>query len=254
MRRLLPLVLVLAACPQANPVDPAAGKVEAPPVIDGRVVTVDGDLYPTKTGKTAVAPPPPSPGTGVTDETNGKCRLYAPELPDPTCCARELGFDVATVQAACGLKIYLGESFYGTCGYHFVPDAVAGGAAARWFRMSLVAEPTAKEAAEAHDRRARKRGAGVTAAPFPGVDGVYWSSQDELHWAFVPGWSSVRMFTWSDASCSPEGVARVLSQLVAAPEVAAGTPRTSLVPSANPAAAPAPAPPATPAGPARAAG
>lgn len=238
MRRIIPIVLVLAACPQASPVDPAAGKVAPPPVIDGRVVSVDGDLYPAKR---ATVPTPPSPGTGLTDETNGKCRLFAPEMANPICCARDLGFDAASVQAACDLKVYLGESFHGSCGYHFVADAAPGGTSARWFRVSTVAEKTPKEAAEAHDRRGRQSATHVPAAPFPGVEGVFWSSRDDLHWAFVPGWSEVRMLTWSDASCSRDGVAKILTQLVAAPEVPASTPRTSLVPGGPPTAAAAPA-------------
>jgi len=230
---IVPSALLLAACPQANQAapDPAAGKVAPPPVADGRVVVNDGDLYPAKGG---VVPPPPPPatslGTGLSDETNGKCRLYAPELPNPACCERQLGFDVAVVQAACDLKIYMGESFHGTCGYHFVADATATGMPARWFRLSAVAEKTPKEAAEAQDRRSRKVDGYVAATPIPGIDGAWWSEADDLHWAFIPGWSTVRMFTWSDRSCKPEGVMTVLKQLITTPEIPAGTERTSLVP------------------------
>jgi len=226
------LASLLAACPQANQADPAAGKVAPAPVADARVISDSGDLYPAKGG---VVPPPtpaptPSPGTGISDETNGKCRLFAPEMPNPRCCERQLGFDAAVVQAACGLKIYLGESFQGTCGYHFVADATNTGLPPRWFRLSVVGEKTVQEAAAALDRRTSKVDNYVAAAPIPGIDGAMWAEADELHWALLPGWKQVRMFTWSDDSCSPAGVETVIRQLIATPEVPAGTPRTALVP------------------------
>jgi len=226
------LASLLAACPQANQADPAAGAAAPTPVSDARVIADSGDLYPAKGGvpSAKATPPPPSPGTGISDETNGKCRLFAPEMPNPKCCERQLGFDAAAVQAACDLKIYLGESFQGTCGYHFVADATATGMPARWFRLSAVAEKTPKEAAEAQDRRSRKVDGYVAATPIPGIDGAWWSEADDLHWAFIPGWSTVRMFTWSDRSCKPEGVMTVLKQLITTPEIPAGTERTSLVP------------------------
>lgn len=230
VRFVVSLVLVLAACPQANQADPAAGKVAPPPVADKRVVVEDGDLYPAKGGVVPEQPPPPSPGTGLSDETNGVCRLFAPELPDPTCCERQLGFDAAAVQAACDLKVYLGESFHGTCGYYFVADATAAGMRARWLRLSTVVEATPKAAAEAHDRRARKVDGFVPSAPIPGIEGAWWGEADDLHFAFLPGWSVVRMLTWSDASCSAEGIEKVVRQLIAAPETPAAAPRTSLVP------------------------
>jgi hypothetical protein len=231
---LLPSALLLAACPQANQADPAAGKVPAPPAIDGRVIADGDDLYPAR-GRTKPLPPPPSPGTGLSDESNGKCRLFAPELKDPSCCARQLGFDVPTVQAACGLKIYLGESFLATCGYHFVADAAVMGEKPKWFRLSTVAEKTAKEAAAAHDRTTREMPGFTPSTPIPGIEGAWWSEHDDLHWAFIPGWKQVRMFTWSDASCSPEGIEKILRQLIAAPEIPAGTPRVGLVPGVAPA-------------------
>jgi hypothetical protein len=231
------LVLLASACPQATgpAPDDAAGKVAAVPTGDKRVVEVDGDYYPAKRPP---EPPAASPGTGRPDETNGKCRLFAPELRDPACCERQLGFDVETVQQACGFRLYLGESFHGTCGYHFLTDATATGEPPRWFRLAVTAEADAKAAAEAHDLRTRKRvGIDVRSEPIPGVPGAYWSSHDDLHWAFLPGWSQPRMFTWSDRSCSEDGVRQVLTQLIAAPEVPAGAPRAHKIPSTRPPAA-----------------
>lgn len=237
-------VWMLGGCPQANQADPAAGKVApvAAPVADARVVSDGTDLYPVKGGVVPKqAPPePPSPGTGLTDESNGKCRLFAPELANPACCERQLGFDAAAVQAACDLKIYLGESFQGTCGYHFVPDATAQGMTPRWFRLSIAAEKTPKEAAEGHDRRSARVTHYVASTPIPGIEGAYWAEAEELHWAFLPGWKQVRMFTWSDESCGAAGIEKILRQLIAAPEVPAGTPRTALVPG-GPVNVPAPA-------------
>lgn len=226
------LASLLAACPQANQADPAATAAAPTPVSDARVIEVSGDLYPAKGGVVppTTTPPPPSRGTGISDETNGKCRLFAPEMPNPRCCERQLGFDAAAVQTACDLKIYLGESFQGTCGYHFVADATKTGMPPRWFRLSVVAEKTVEEAAAAHDRRTRKVDNYVAMAPIPGIDGAMWAEADELHWAYLPGWKQVRMFTWSEASCSPAGIEKILRQLIAAPEIPAGTPRAGLVP------------------------
>lgn len=226
------LASLLAACPQANQADPAAGAAAPTPVSDARVIADSGDLYPAKGGvpSAKATPPPPSPGTGISDETNGKCRLFAPEMPNPRCCERQLGFDADAVQAACDLKIYLGESFQGTCGYHFVADAAATGMPPRWFRLSVVAEKTVQEAAAAHDKRTSKIDNYVPMAPIPGIDGAMWAEADELHWAYLPGWRQVRMFTWSESSCSPAGIEKILRQLIATPEIPAGTPRAGLVP------------------------
>lgn len=224
------LLLLLAACPQANQADPAAGKVAPPPVADSRVVSDGSDLYAAKGGAQAAAPDAPTPGTGLSDETNGKCRLFAPELDSPECCERQLGFDAPAVQAACGLKIYLGESFHGTCGYHFVADATSTGMLPRYFRLSVVPEATAKAAAETQDRRIQKIKGFVAAAPFPGIPNVWWNSAEDLHWAFIPGWSQIRMLTWSNDSCGAEGMEKVIRGLMTTPEILAGSTRTSVVP------------------------
>lgn len=234
-----PLVAGLAACPQAT--GPAPTKVEARPVTavdDPRAVNETGDLYvaDTRGSPTLTPPQPASPGTGRPDETNGKCRLYAPELPDPECCERQLGFDVETVKRVCGFKLYLGESFQASCGFYFLPDAVATGTPTKWFRLATIQGATPKEAAEQHEAYTRKVTGddSFTARPIPGIDGAYWSARDGLHWAFLPGWSVVRQFTWNDDSCDPDGVQEILRALIAAPEIAAGTGRVGLVPTSNP--------------------
>ena len=53
-----------------------------------------------------------------------------------------------TVKKACGHDIYLGESFYHSCGYYFHSEE-----GPRWLRLSLIPETTPKEAAEHHDRK-----------------------------------------------------------------------------------------------------
>ena len=231
--------LAAAACPQATGPEPTriVSKPVAP-VDDPRAINETGDFYAADDrGAPNLTPPPPaSPGTGRPDETNGKCRLYAPELSDPECCERQLGFDVETVKRACGFKLYLGESFQTSCGFYFLPDAVAGGTPSRWFRLATIQGATPKEAAEQHEAYTRKQigDESFTARPIPGIDGAYWSARDGLHWAFLPGWSVVRQFTWHDDSCDPDGVQELLRALVAAPEIAAGTGRVALIPTANP--------------------
>lgn len=247
---IVPLSL-LAACPQASEPAPDAPSDAAPPSPDDKRIVADtADYYVAENGVPNPTPEPAVPGRGKPDETNGVCRLYAPELPDPTCCERQLGFDVDTVKRACGLRLYLGESFHATCGYHFLPDATATGTPATWFRLSTVRGADAREAAESHDLYTRQlsRDPNFRSVPIPGIDGAYWSEQDDLHWAFLPGWSVVRQFTWQDGACSDEGIREILERLVDAPEIPAGTPRTSLIPGLIPGRTTAPpvAPSATP--------
>jgi hypothetical protein len=232
------LAALLAACPQATESAPEARPEDAPPnLADKRIVADTGDFYAAdKAPNRPPEPPPPSPGTGRPDETNGKCRLYAPELPNPECCERQLGLDVEVIKRACGLKLYLGESFHATCGYHFLPDATATGETATWFRLSTLRGATAKEAAESHDEYTRKlmRDPSFTSTPVPGIPGAYWSEQDGLHWAFLPGWSVVRQFTWQGGTCSDEGIREILEHLVDAPEIPVGTPRAGMIPGQQP--------------------
>jgi len=215
------------------------------------VVADSNDYYPADRGGPSTAPTPPAtPGTGKPDDSNGKCRLFAPELPDPECCERQLGFDVETVKHACGLKMYLGESFHATCGYYFLPDVTAQGVPPTWFRLSTVSGATPQDAAAEHDKYTRtlSKDPSFASVPMPGIPGVYWSAQDELNWAFLPGWPAVRRLTWQTGGCSEEGLREVIRQLVTAPEVVAGTPRASVIPTAAPTAPAAPAAPSAPVG------
>ncbi len=232
------LVLGLCACPQATEPAPAPTAPVVPATDNPRVVA-DGDhLYPAQ--PKSAPPPPPTPGTGRPDETNGECRLYAPELPNPTCCPRQLGFDVETVKSACNLQLYLGESFYAHCGYYFLPKIDAAGVPEVSFRLSLPPGDNPQDAAERHDRAVHMHQSqpSSTVAPFPGVEGVYWVRFDHLRWAFIPGWSRVRMLSWNDGTCDEAGLQTILNGLLAAPEVPADAPRSSLVPRSHPQATP----------------
>lgn len=235
----------LAACPQASEPAPEPRSDDAPPnPNDKRIVADTADYYVAENGVPNPPKAPPTPGTGRPDESNGKCRLFAPELSEPECCGRQLGLDVEVVKRACGLKLYLGESFHATCGYYFLPDAEASGAPATWFRLSLVRGADAREAAESHDLFTRRLASdpNFRSVPIPGLTGAYWSEQDDLHWAFLPGWSVVRQFTWQTGACSDEGIREILEHLVDAPEIPAGSPRLSKIPGQPP------APPPTAAG------
>lgn len=243
-------VLALLACPQAQP---TAGADDERPAgagaDDPRVVADTGDLYPGKAPGVVAPPPPPAPavtssGTGRSDETNGKCRLFAPELPNPECCENPLGFDAPAAQRLCGHQVFLGESFQRSCGFYFLHEPATSPV---WLRLTTVRGDTPKQAADEHTLLLQRTSPGVAAEPYPGVPGAYWVKQDEYRWLFLPGWKAVRLLTWKDTSCSEEGIAALVPQLVAAPENVPGTRRNGLLPVAvPPPAPPAPQAPATP--------
>lgn len=229
------LVALLVACPQAQPTPTPTPAGNHPGPDDPRVVADTGDLYAASSHAKAQpdgpAEPIPSPGTGRPDETNGVCRLYAPELPDPTCCEHTLGFDSAAASAACGLQVYLGESFQNTCGFYFVREA---GTPAQWFRIATISGDTPQQAAEENLFQFRRSDPSTTVEPIPGVPGAFWSKQNEYRWAFLPGWKTVRMFAWKTTSCSDDDVPALLRGIIAAPETVTGPRRNGLVPAAAP--------------------
>lgn len=236
-----PFAALLLACPQAQPPEDAAG--DAPPgpgAADPRVVADTGDLYP---GKAPSSPPADAtaaaPGSGRPDETNGKCRLYAPELPSPECCDETLGFDVELARTACELPVYLGESFHNSCGFFFVREP---GTPSQWLRLTTIRGETPKQAADEHVLVLGRSHPGAAHQPMPGVPGAFWVKQDEYRWAFLPGWKQVRLLSWKDTSCSDEGIVALAQAIVAAPETVAGPRRKGLLPAAAPSLAPAPAP------------
>jgi hypothetical protein len=208
-----------------------------PPVVDEndpRVMKEGEDLYAAQAVERTREADPAGPGlgSGKPDESNGVCRLYAPKLPQPECCATELGFDAPTVQEACGLDVYLGESFQASCGYYFHDEEHADGA---WFRMSVIDAPTPKQAIDDHIERlrARQKAQGVEAQKVPGVADAWWTQYDGLAWAFIPGWKKVRQLAWRDRFCSPDAIAKVIAKIAAAKEPAPGERRLDLVPRAR---------------------
>ncbi|MEX1368074.1 MAG: hypothetical protein AB1Z98_33400 [Nannocystaceae bacterium] len=229
---------LLMGCP-TEAGNPYAAKPKPTPQVgveDPRVVERDGDLYPQKTIDRADerrrgAEDQPGLGSGRPDETNGVCRLFSPELPQPECCNAELGFDVETAKAACDLDIYLGESHRISCGYYFN----ASDDRTRWFRLGKIPETTAKDAAGHHDRKLKEALGDEYApsSPVPGVDGAYWSRHDNFRWAFIPGWDNVRQLSWEAGSCSDEGVTKLIAQLAAAKPPPPDSPRASLLPKAR---------------------
>jgi hypothetical protein len=234
----LSLLVLLLGCPTSTG-DPYGEKKAVPQpqatADDPRVASKDGELYTQKTiaraeERSAGTDDSPGLGSGRPDETNGQCRLYAPKLPHPQCCEAELGFDVETVQAACGYDTYLGESFWHSCGYYFHHDD-----GPRWLRLSTLAETSAKAAAEHHDRKmAEALGAKYQpSTPVPGIEGAYWSRHDQYRWAFLPGWEHTRQLSWEDVSCSDAGIVQVMAQIIAAKPAPPHTQRLGLVPKAR---------------------
>ena len=234
---LLGALLGASACP--NEIDPTslAPKPAPKPVdeTDPRVVKDGEDLYPAATieraQKAAPEPDGPALGSGKPDETNGECRLYAPKLPEPECCKGEFGFDAEVVQRACGLDLYLGESFQYSCGYYFHEEGVPP----VWFRMSLLPDAKPKDAAHTHDRKVREisKNPAFASTPVPGVEGAFWSEHDGNRWAFVPGWDKTRQLSWKSGTCSDEGIVEILRQLVAAQPAPKGSQRPGLLPKAR---------------------
>lgn len=241
--RLAPFVLVfLVACPQAQapaPTPTVGGAHPAP--ADPRVVEDTGDLYAAQSAPSAAkqpeAEPVKSPGTGRPDETNGVCRLYAPELPNPKCCEHTLGFDSKVAAETCGLQVYLGESFHNSCGFYFVPQP---NTPAQWFRIATIMGDTPQKAAEDNLYTMRRTDPNVTVEPVPDVPGAFWTRQNEYRWAFLPGWKTVRMFAWKTSSCSDDKIGGLLRHIIAAPEEVKAPRRDGLVPVAAPPQAPAP--------------
>jgi hypothetical protein len=236
----LTLALLGLGCPAE--VQHAPRKTAAPPPPppapmvdenDPRVVKDDEDLYAAQAvERRDPEPEGPAPGSGKPDESNGVCRLFAPQLEKPECCQHELGFDADTVQKSCGLDVYLGESFQASCGYFFHE---AGDAEPRWFRMSVVDAAGPKEAVDAHVERlrVRQKAQDARAQKVPGVPGAWWTKHEGLAWAFIPGWSRVRQLAWRDTFCSDDAIASVIGRIAQAKEPGPTDRRMDLIPRAR---------------------
>ena len=227
---------LLCGCPNEIDSTSLAAKPVAKAAVDEndpRVVRDGEDLYPAAAMERAEQQQRaavPGLGSGKPDESNGECRLYAPKLPSPECCNSEYGFDVDTVQKACGLELYLGESFQYSCGYYFHKEGKPV-----WMRMGHLPDADPKTAADAHDKKLRDvtKNPQYASTPVPGVEGALWSGHDGNRWAFLPGWSHARQLSWRSETCSDEGVIEVMKQLVAAKEPAKNAKRVDLLPKAR---------------------
>ncbi len=211
----------------------AAAKV--PDEKDPRVVRDGEDLYPAASVERAKEKVKPENttglGSGKPDESNGECRLFAPKLAAPECCKPEYGFDVEVVQKACGLDLFLGESFQYSCGYYFNEE----GKPPQWMRMGLLPDTDPKVSATAHDKKLRDvtKNPEYSSSPVPGVEGALWSGHDGNRWAFLPGWDHVRQLSWRDETCDEAGMIEVMKQLVAAKQPPKGAKRLDMLPKAR---------------------
>jgi hypothetical protein len=239
--RLAPLLVVAAlSCGCPNEIDSASlapkSSAKAPVVdeSDPRVVRDGEDLYPAASMERAAQTERPTNeaglGSGKPDESNGECRLFAPKLPDPACCKPQYGFDVETVKKACGLDLFLGESFQYSCGYYFHKTDKPV-----WMRMGHLPDTDPKASAEAHDKKMRDvtKNPAYASKPVPGVEGALFSAHENNRWAFIPGWTRVRQLSWHTDTCTDEAVFEVIKQLAAAKEPPKNTKRADLVPTAS---------------------
>lgn len=237
--------LLLTACP-ARVGAGEDGREAQVDETDPRVIRSErtGDLYLRDTKampedkpdlEAGEAPAPATgkaPGVGVPDESNGLCRLYAPEYPDPECCTSEYGVDVAKIKALCGFEVYLGEHYRNGCGYHFKKSPEAK---TEWlWAAHLEPGKNAAQVTEEHDmviqRRFRKTD--FESVPIPGVSGGYWSVFAETGWAVLPGWKRVRQFGYPEGFCDGK-LPELMAELARAKEPEVGSERLGLVPRAR---------------------
>jgi hypothetical protein len=229
----------MLACPAKVPTpesEAQAGKNPAGvPITDAddpRVVRDSDDLYAAEDAPHTPAGGP-ALGSGRPDTSNGVCKLFSPKLPEPECCPFETGFDAERVRELCGHALYMGESLHQSCGFYFLHDDAGGLPVA--LRASKINRESVNEAADAHDQRMAQtlKLPEFKSTPVPGVEGAMWSQHDGVHWAFLPGWSSVRLVSWTDDACPIEAMPEVLKIMVEAKEVPPHAPRPGLIPEAR---------------------
>jgi hypothetical protein len=229
------LLAFLCACPSEVEDTKAAadaGKTATVTKDDKRVVEVGGDLYAKDApSNPAEAEDGPKPGSGKPDESNGVCRLYAPKLPEPECCAFETGFDVEAAKRICGHTIYLGESIRMSCGYFFSDDTLAKHPS---FRASFLEYDTPKQAAEgeAEQLNFQRRKWDIKPEPIEGIEGAYLVKNGRFRWAFLPGWGRVRRLSWITESCADDKITELLKVMVEAKQPESGATRP-MIPTAR---------------------
>lgn len=214
---------------QATP-NPASAEVT--PTDDPRVVRDGDDLYATESAPRPL-PGDAALGSGKPDTSNGVCKLFAPRLSEPHCCPFETGFDAERVKQICGHALYMGESLQQSCGYFFLPDME--GSTPVSLRGSKINREDVAAAAADHDLRLGRitHNPAFASTPVPGIDGALWSGADGLHWAFLPGWSSVRLISWADDACPIANMPEVLKLIAQAKQPPQNAPRPDLVPKAR---------------------
>ena len=227
----------MLACPAKAPTPQSQARESAGPAKiagedDPRVVRDTHDLYAVDD---APNPPreEPAPGSGRPDTSNGVCKLFAPKLPEPECCPFETGFDADRIKQLCGHALYMGESLQQSCGYYFLPDMA--GSLPVSMRGSKVAKAEVRAAVANHDLRIQHhfKDPDFESTPIPGVEGGMWSEKDGVHWAFLPGWSSVRLISWAEEACPIEVMPEVLKLIAEAKEPPENAPRPGLEPVAR---------------------
>lgn len=198
---------------------------------DPRIVRDGEDMYPAESAPRTPSEGP-TPGSGRPDTTNGVCKLFSPKLPEPRCCPFETGFDAERIKQICGHELYMGESVQQSCGYYFLPDS--SGSLPVAIRGSKITSPDVATAVQDHDVRLAQmtKNPGFASEAVPGVEGAMWSSADGIHWAFLPGWKSVRLVSWTDDACSIDKMPAVLKLMAEAAEPPPNAPR-ELVPAAR---------------------
>jgi hypothetical protein len=237
---LLLSVSLCLACPAKVPT-PTAQDQSRPTSPDGlpiadeedpRLVRDGEDVYAVESAPRRPSEPSPALGSGKPDTTNGVCKLFAPKLPEPECCPFETGFDAEKIKQICGHQLYMGESLQQSCGYFFLPDMQ--GSAPVSMRGSKINRDDLAGAVADHDQRMAKitKNPSFASTPVPGGDGALWSTADGLHWAFLPGWKSVRLVSWADGACPPDKMPEVLALIAAAKEPPPNAPRP-MVPEAR---------------------
>lgn len=235
------LLLVALAVVGCKKNDEAGGQDRPlPDESDPRVVRdTDGDLY--AKGSEPKSPAAAAeerddatnpPGVGKPDESNGECRLFAPEFKTPECCPTDHGFDVEWTKTACGHEFYLGEHQRQSCGYYFLPKE---GDASSWIRVSIPAAESAQQAADDHAllMQVRMKVEDYENKPIPGVEGGSWGKNDGLNWGFLPGFDKPRLVSWPDGFCSEQGMMELLAKMAnEAQQPGRDAKRQSLVPTA----------------------
>ncbi len=235
----LALTGLLAGCPAKAPTPESQAQAGHSPAgvpvsndADPRVVRDSDDLYAAEDAPRQ-PDPGPAPGSGRPDTENGVCKLFAPKLPEPKCCPYETGFDAEKIRQLCGHALYMGESHQQSCGYYYLHDETGGHPVA--LRASKLNRESLAEAVRNHDLRLAQisKDPKFASTPVPGLEGAMWSNYDGIHWAFVPGWSSVRLVSWTADACPIEAMPEVLKLIAEAKEVPSHAPRPGLIPVAR---------------------